>query len=271
MSISHRDPVLFLSLVCGLLCAGCPAKPEGAETGDSADSAESADTADTADSGESGDSEETADTADTTDTADSGPVPFVDEDFESGADGTTADGFGCFACINGTCDETISSTFPYSGARSLYTTGSNNANLYCDATGFNADFSFSAWFYDDGIRGDELRLFFHEAPDPDGSDGVGIGFEPTTCGVGRYCGIAYLFATGVDQTVDLGARATGWHEITASAVYSSPTDIAWEVCVNDALSGTCGALTTTGYAVGTFRLHHDSNDTYLDQFLAWNL
>lgn len=40
----------------------------------------------------------------------------------------------------------------------------------------------------------------------------------------------------------------------------------WELCIQDADDATddqtCGALSTTGYPVGTFRLHHD-------RFLAW--
>lgn len=233
---------------------------EPPDTGDSAGV-----TSDTVDTSLASDDTGASSPSDSGDTA--ATTWFVDEDFEGGGAGTAVAGTGCWTCYSGVCDETFDDTRAHDGERALHTAGSNNAQLFCADPGFGADFGFSAWFWDDPTTGEDFSVVFQEERSTAGESGVVIRYNNITCPANRYCAHDYDYSAAILSTVDLGERAAGWHEMTATATYTSATTIEWVVCVDAA----CDSLSTDGYAIGTFRLHHDETETWADDFLAWSL
>lgn len=193
---------------------------------------------------------------------------FIDEQFEAGTAGSAIAGNGCWTCFDGGCDETFSADLAHAGVQSLYTPGTTAASLYCGADGFGADFELSAWFYDDGSSsgsGPEFRLSFEAAArDVTGAPALFVGFSETLCDSGHYCvGTSGMASSSL---ADLGERAEGWHEITASVGYTSTDAADWAVCIDAECTAT--PVETTDLTVAAFRLQHANHTAFLDEVTA---
>ncbi len=212
-------------------------------------------------------------------------VYFLAEDFESYTVGNAPSG-GCWritgdGAYDGRAYEKVTALAAHAGANSLDSSSAYASGLFCDDTGFNSDFTFDGWLYDDASSGGDywsgvafagasassvtnvLMVGWVDRCDAEKSaanymvlrEATGAAASDPNCGDG-----------GVAATTLLGGRSVGWHEITGAATYAGTSDVIWKVCVDHV----CTAEETTTATVESFHFIHNGVSGYFDDFYASN-